>query len=388
MLIDRLDQHIQHFNEHDLERDAFMLKGKLASEGYDWWWHSFTGRNVQTGEEKPFFVEFFTINPELAQDEPVLGQLPANKEAGKKPSYVMVKAGCWGEGKCQLHRFFAWKDVVIHQEAPFSVRADDCMCSETSLFGSISISDEEAEEHPEWMCDAGSMTWNLKVDKKIAFNVGLGASRPMRDADAFQMYWHAEGMKTEYSGEVTINGEKYLVTPETCYGYADKNWGSDFTSPWVWLSSNNLYSKITGEQLKNSVFDIGGGRPKVFNVALDRRLLGVMYHEGEDFDFNFSKVLLDVKTRFEFSETEEEVFWHVTQENLHAVMATKIRCRKKDMLFVNYEAPNGEKRYSRLWNGGNGEGEILLYRRNGRALDLIDEIMATHVGCEYGEYDA
>ena len=388
MLIDRLDQHIQHFNEHDLERDAFMLKGKLASEGYDWWWHSFTGRNVQTGEEKPFFVEFFTINPELAQDEPVLGQLPANKEAGKKPSYVMVKAGCWGEGKCQLHRFFAWKDVVIHQEAPFSVRADDCMCSETSLFGSISISDEEAEEHPEWMCDAGSMTWNLKVDKKIAFNVGLGASRPMRDADAFQMYWHAEGMKTEYSGEVTINGEKYLVTPETCYGYADKNWGSDFTSPWVWLSSNNLYSKITGEQLKNSVFDIGGGRPKVFNVALDRRLLGVMYHEGEEFDFNFSKVLLDVKTRFEFSETEEEVFWHVTQENLHAVMDTKIRCRKKDMLFVNYEAPNGEKRYSRLWNGGNGEGEILLYRRNGRALDLIDEIMATHVGCEYGEYDA
>lgn len=30
-----------------------MLKGNLAREGYDWWWHSFTGINEKTGEEKP-----------------------------------------------------------------------------------------------------------------------------------------------------------------------------------------------------------------------------------------------------------------------------------------------------------------------------------------------
>ena len=39
------------------------------------------------------------------------------------------------------------------------------------------------------------------------------------------MYWHAEGMKTAYAGEVEFDGEKYEVTPERCYGYADKNWG-------------------------------------------------------------------------------------------------------------------------------------------------------------------
>ena len=33
------------FNHSDIERDRFMLKGALASEGYDWWWHSFTGHN-------------------------------------------------------------------------------------------------------------------------------------------------------------------------------------------------------------------------------------------------------------------------------------------------------------------------------------------------------
>ncbi len=388
MLIDKIDGHIQHFNESDITRDAFMLKGNLAKEGYDWWWHNFTGVNAQTGEEKPFFIEFFTINPALAEDEPVLGQLPANKEAGKKPSYLMVKAGCWGEGKCQLHRFFPWKDVELKEDAPYSIQADDCYCSETALRGHISISAEDAEKHHEWMCDAGEMSWNLTVDKQVTFNVGLGASKPLRDAEAFQMYWHAEGMKTAYAGEIILNGQKYIITPETSYGYADKNWGSDFTSPWVWLSSNHLVSKITGQQLKNSVFDIGGGRPKIFNLALDRRLLGVMYYEGDEYDFNFSKVLLDVKTKFSFKETEDEVFWHVTQQNLHAVMDTKIRCKKKDMLFVNYEAPNGEKRYSRLWNGGNGVGEIKLFRRSGQDLLLIDDMIATHVGCEYGEYDS
>ena len=35
-------------------------------------------------QEKPFFIEFFTINPALGEKDPVFGQLPENKEEGKK----------------------------------------------------------------------------------------------------------------------------------------------------------------------------------------------------------------------------------------------------------------------------------------------------------------
>ncbi len=275
----------------------------------------------------------------------------------------------------------------MHGEAPYSIEAEDCFASETELRGSIRISDEEAKAHPEWMCDSGKMLWDLHVDKQIAFNVGYGASKPLRDIEAFAMYWHAEGMKSAYDGWVEYNGKRYIVAPETSYGYADKNWGRDFTSPWVWLSSNCLKSRETGEELRNSVFDIGGGRPKVYFVPLDRRLLGVFWYEGKEYDFNFSKVWLDVNTKFSFHEDEENVYWHVTQENIHALMDTEITCRKKDMLLVNYEAPDGSKKHNRLWNGGNGRGIIRLYERRGRELELVDEIVATHVGCEYGEYD-
>ena len=375
------------FNHHDITRDACMLRGPLARHGYDWWWHSFTAQDAETGEDKPFFIEFFLCNPALGEDGPVLGQLPANREAGKKPSYLMVKAGCWGEDHCQLHRFFGWKEVLLHGEAPYRVEAADCLAGETLLRGCIRVTAEEAAAHPEWMCDAGELSWDLAVEKLIAFNVGYGASKPLRDAEAFAMYWHAEGMKSAYRGTITHNGRRYTVTPEKSYGYADKNWGRDFTSPWVWLSSNHLVSRRTGRQLMNSVFDIGGGRPKIYFVPLDRRLLGVFWYEGKEYDFNFSKLHLKVKTEFSFEEREDVVVWHVRQENLHAVMETEVFCRKKEMLLVNYEAPDGSKKHNRLWNGGTGWGTVKLYEKAGGQLVLVDEIEAAHIGCEYGEYD-
>ena len=45
------------FNHHDVSRDAFMLHGPLAHHGYDWWWHSLTAQDAETGEDKPFVIE-------------------------------------------------------------------------------------------------------------------------------------------------------------------------------------------------------------------------------------------------------------------------------------------------------------------------------------------
>lgn len=375
------------FNKHDITRNACMLRGPLAYKGYDWWWHSFTAQDAETGEDKAFFIEYFICNPALGGDKPVFGQSAESKAAGKKPSYLMVKAGTWGEEHFQLHRFFGWNDVHLHPDAPYKLKAEDCVASETRLQGRIKISTEEAAAHPEWMCDAGELAWDLHIDKQIAFNVGYGASKPLRDIEAFAMYWHAEGMKSAYSGTIMCNGRKYTVSPEKSYGYADKNWGRDFTSPWVWLSSNHLVSKKSGKQLMNSVFDIGGGRPKIYFVPLDRRLLGVMYYEGKEYDFNFSKLHLNVKTDFSFEEQDDKVVWHVRQENRYAVMETEVFCKKKEMLLVNYEAPDGSKKHNRLWNGGTGWGTVRIYEKSKDGLVLVDEIEATHIGCEYGEYD-
>ena len=364
------------FNTHDITRDTCQLFGKQANCGYDWWWHSFTGHNAVTGEEKSFFIEFFLCNPKAAKDYPTFGKL------GDKPSYLMVKAGAWGEDASQLHRFFSWNKTKISKKAPYFVTAEDCHVNETETYGKISVSKEEALEHPEWMCQSGEIQWNLKIDKKIAFNVGYGAGKLMRKLQLFEMFWHAEGMKTNFSGEVIWNGEKYLVNPEESFGYADKNWGTDFTSPWVWLSSNDLTSKLTGKKLENSVFDIGGGCPKIGPIKLKRKLLSAYWYEGKGYEFNFSKFWTFTRTKFNCKETDTQIIWHVEQKTWRNRMVTDISCDKKDMLLINYESPNGKKLHNRLWNGGNGKGEISLYH-NGK---LVDKVIAKHVGCEYGEY--
>lgn len=375
-------------NRSDTQRNHFMLRGPLAKCGYDWWWHNFTAEDAITGEQQPFFIEFFTCNPALAEDEPVFGQLPERKIDGKKPSYLMVKVGWWGEHAGQLHRFFAWKDVSLEYNQNLNIQAGDCFCTETHTKGCISLSDEEVKAHPEYLCNEGTLEWDITIDKKIAFNVGYGASKFFQRLNAFEMFWHAEGMKTIYSGKLRLNGRDYVVKPETCFGYADKNWGKDFTSPWVWLSSNNLVSKVNGKRLNNSVFNIGGGRPKVLGVALNRKLLSDFYYEGKSYEFNFSKFWMFCRTNFSGQETETEIRWYVRQETTIAVMEVDIHCNKKDMLLINYEAPNGLKRHNRLWNGGNGTGTIKLFLKKHGSTVLLDEIEANNIGCEYGEYDA
>lgn len=379
------------FNQHNLSKNACQLFGGQAHQGYDWWWHSFTARNAETGEEKPFFLEFYACNPLAKQDiytmaHPVHLLNRAQEKNGRKgayrPSYVMVKAGTWGRDAQQLHRFWAWKDAKVDMGVPFCIVAEDCFLSETESRGKVTVREDEAREHPEWMCGAGEMSWNLKIRKDIAFNVGYGTSALMRRLQAFEMFWHAEGMRTYYEGEVVWNGVRYVVSPENCYGYADKNWGKDFTTPWLWLSSCNLTSEITGKRLENSAFDIGGGRPKVWFVSLPGKLLSAFWYEGKPFEFNFSKLWTFTRTKFSCQETEDDIIWHVEQKSLSGRMVTDIRCRKADMLLVNYEAPNGLKRHNRLWNGGNGEGTVELYRRG----KLVDRVHVANVGCEWGEY--
>ena len=134
------------------------------------------------------------------------------------------------------------------------------------------------------------------------------------------------------------------------------------------------------------VFDIGGGRPKVFFFPLDRKLLGVMRYEGRQMEFNFAKFWQIVHTDFSFKEGSDYVYWHVRQENYRYVMETDIICKKEDMLFVNYEAPDGTRKHRHLFNGGNGTGIIHLYEKKGGKLIKIDVLKTGHVGCEYGEF--
>ena len=175
-------------------QQKFYRMHKDNEIGYERWWHSFTGHDPQTGEEKSFFIEFYLCNPALGSEKPILGQHPAARREKLKPSYLMVKVGTWGADAVQVHKFYGWKRIHVDRDIPFSIQAGDCYLTEDATRGIVRVSDEEASRHPEWMCKGGAMSWSLLVDKKTATQAGS----------------RREGTRAEFRGEVLWKSLKLL----------------------------------------------------------------------------------------------------------------------------------------------------------------------------------
>lgn len=366
-------------------RNGYMLKGALARRGYDWWWHSLIGVSRETGERQPFFIEYFVVNPALGGVEPVLGQLPENQSKGIKPSYAMMKAGTWMPGKAvQIHNFYGIEQFSVVCN-PLRVHIGEHEVTETYLKGSVCLSAEDAAAHPEFMSEAGEMSWDLKAEKKLPFSVGYGASPLFRALNVFEMFWHAEGMLTYYTGTISFNGEVFDVSPETCGGYQDKNWGKDYTDLWVWLNCNNFTDRKTGQKLNLTSLDVGGAQPVMWGIALPKRLLIAFYHEGKFYEFNFSKFWMAPSQTVDCRLTDEEAIWNLEAKTSKARIKIYFTCPRSHMHLFNYENPDGQKRHRDLWNGGWASGYVELYEKVNGKEELVGIFDGEMGGCEYGE---
>jgi hypothetical protein len=363
-----------------------MLRGKLARRGYDWWWHSLVGVSKTTGEKRPFFIEYYVVNPALGGKQPILGQLEENKRKGVKPSYAMLKAGSWGKnGAVQLHNFYGIDDFSASTQE-MNVKIGPHTATETHLKGSVSLSKEEAAAHPEFMSDAGEMSWDLEAEKVFTYDVGFGTSWLFRMLNAFEMYWHVQGLKTRYKGTILFNGEEFDVAPDTSCGYQDKNWGTDYTRVWVWLNCNNFTSRSTGKKLGMTSLDVGGAQPVAFGINLPKKLLVAFYHEGRLHEFNFTQILKGPKQKFECKTTEDKGIWNLTAWNRKEKIEIDFTCPRDHMMLFNYENPDGQKKHNQLWNGHFASGTVKLYRKSGGGFELIDTFDGEMGGCEFGEY--
>lgn len=377
----------QGFNKSDPLRNRFMLKGSLADEGLDIWRHTFTARDPETNEKKGFFIEFYAVNPSLGDDKPQFAST-----YGRKPSYLMVKAGMYGDDGLQLNRFFAWNDVSIGEEVEMLISAGDCFLSESRTMGQIEVSEEEAKANPAVDTQPAKIIWDLKIDKQIAFNMGYAASAPVRIIDSQDTYWHCEGMKTQYSGEIVINKKKYKVTPEDSYGYADKVWGIAPKYPWLFINANHLVSKGARELKKSAVVFGGTSDPEISRTDDTNRLIGALYREGATYEFNFSKFWTMTRSAIRMKQNKKKIGWEIKQETpIHKILA-QFTFEKKNVSYLNYESPEGKVIKDSVMSGCQGLGKVMIFQKHitikGKWVwELVDEISAVDVGFEYGDRD-
>lgn len=364
-------------NHSDLNRNAYMLCGAHAKRGYLRWWHSFSGINHETGQSRTFFVEYFIINPGLTKQKP--GQPP-------KPSYVRVSAGMFPQDDlpgCQLHAYYPVSAAKFASN-PLYFQVEDNILRENRIDGYIDVSQKQADQSF-LASDCGTMEWNLEVHKSLACHTGIIGSPLASMLNVLDSFWHGEGIRTAYRGIVVINEETYDITPEACFGYADKHWGRSYNHPWLQLSSCSLRSERTGKLLKHSALAIDGCCPRFLCFRLKPQLMMQLTYTGEDFCYSFARPLSFSRLKWGTKETRRHFLWHLMAQNKNSLVKLNMHCKKQDMLTLLYDNPEGEEKLQAapLWAGGNGVGSIDLYRITSSGKEWIDTLTIEHALCEF-----
>jgi hypothetical protein len=125
--------------------------------------------------------------------------------------------------RLQIHNYYGIEQASFDHRR-LNARIGEATVTETALKGRVQVTAEPVREHPEWMSDAGELEWDLTARKAHHLRPRLRNQPALRWSRAFQMFWHVQGIKTQYEGTITLDGERYLVRPESCAGYQDKNW--------------------------------------------------------------------------------------------------------------------------------------------------------------------
>jgi hypothetical protein len=287
------------------------------------------------------------------------------------PSYVAVRVGEVG-GKCKLISNFFPADSLLLNRKRFYMKIGDCLFTDTVLKGTVSQAGMNTGRYPAYFNSTGTFCWNLQYEKQI--DAGKGLSEKIYN-------WIPTGMKTVFSGTLTVDGEDFTVSPEKYAGYADKLWGKQYPLPWFHLSSANLVSIISGKRLTHSCFSIEG--------LYVNTLCAFAYMEGQKLEFVPGQVLHPYTATWECLETPQDsegkkLHWSASISDNRYVFDIDVFCKTEELFVRDYETVSGGKKLLKVLGGGTGSGEIRFYRYVKKNIELIEHAHISQVICEYG----
>ncbi len=371
-----------------IKANRYQLNGALKKNGVNIWRYTFNGIETSTGLERKFFVELSMINPYLSQNEVVLGfksrmnisaddlqNVLAGTASAQKiqsesiltPSYVVVRAGVLGAGAKEMCEYHCIRQVEIAPKE-FQVKVGNCLFTEEKISGRMDVSLSELHEQPELLCNPGIISWELRYDIRSSFDDGF----ENRDYT-----WLATGARTVFAGTITLDGKEYNVIPKKSFGYLDRKWGKTLPSTWIHLSSCNLTSMISGKTLTESSCAVQG--------MYDEKMVVLSDFEGKKIAFSGNSI-------YEFSqlpesEEGEKLHWTVSANNKSYVIDIDI-FTIADLMFVrSIELPDGGRKILKVLSGGTGSGEIRLYKKIKKNLELIEHAKIQNCLCEYGKIE-
>ncbi len=375
----------------------YKLKRTSSRCGFDSWRYYFNGVSPQNGEQVCFFIELLIENPAVAADEiklfqkhntrlapedlqnaltGSLSQPDSSSQTDSIPSFAAVRVGIFGKKSKQINRFFPASEFKS-QKKIFSIQLGGCVFTENELYGSIAFTKEDLREHPEFMSDVGRMEWNLHYETQHEFSECYGNKKE-------DTHYIPTGVTSKFSGRVLFDGSEYVVSPEMCFGYSDKNWGKSFPVPFFHLNCSQLSSVFTGKIMQDSGFAVQGN--------YNGKLCVMCIFEKQFYSFGIKKQF----KKYEFTSNciqvpendgEPELHWTASFHNKKYVLDVDVYCASSGMLVRDYEIPEGKRKVLKILTGGKGSGEIRLYKKQKRSLEILEHANLENVVCEYGQIE-
>lgn len=374
-----------------------LCKGTLS-------WVRFVFNGIsRTGAERMFFVELEVINPTLSPDKVVLGYkfnakisaedlqgalagTPSARDIGREdapePSYVAVRAGTFGAGAKQIVCYEAPRALVTNKGEIGTVLG--CTFTYDTIKGSLSLTKEDISEHPEYMCDAGSIVWDIKYLCQMSFR-GLYSKVSNR--------WQPVGAKATFSGSVMMDGQEYEVSGARSYGYIDYSEvkKGSLPVPFFHISSSRLTSHITGRTMTDSCFVVHG----LYGAMHDNVAIAVKLGERTILVPAMKRGVHTIQECVEAPADEggKRLHWSMSVEIKRPFASGKyvvdvdIMCHTKLLSVRNIERSMGGRRVIRLLAGADGVGTVRLFQYVKKNLVLIDEAHVASALCEFGQED-
>lgn len=355
----------------NLSKYSSTLSGSLKKQGFMRWRYFFSAHNKKTNAPKSFFIELIIVNPKRSPAQPIFGQLYEQKIKKHYPSYVMIKAGTWGDRSKQINDFYPSEKLKVNRKTA-TILINSIVFSHNTLKGSVSQSKSDIMLHPEYMSNAGAIAWDLQFKSYSPY--------------CSSQNWYIFGTRCFFSGRLLFDNEEYIVQEDTSFGYCDKHQGKDFVNPIFGLTAHNLISKISGKQLLKSSFAINSGFTKTIKNNVPYPSV-IFYYENVAYKFKKHSFGNKHRVQIDFKNNDDVLHWLVSAENNHFLLDIDVFCDKKATLFINYETPTGCFPLSKLWSSGYGVGELKLFKKINKSLQLLEHVTVENAYCEFGEYD-
>ncbi|WP_294429580.1 hypothetical protein [uncultured Treponema sp.] len=372
--------------------DQYVLRGNLRHQGFERWRYVFSAISKVTGKECKFFIELYIVNPAVSPKVALLSQKSrlaisesdlqyalagtasaahANDEIDVKPSYVLVKAGAFGVNGKQMNKFVASSQFALVKNTE-TFKVADCLFSSNALSGSVAVTVQDLRVKPELLCNPGSMSWDLKFERVVE-------SEPLYNK--MNALWIPIGVKSLFSGTVVFDNQEFVVLPKSSYGYIDKSWGKKPKSPYFHISSSKMTSIINGKSMLNSCFSMEG--------EFGGKLCAFMQLENSKYIVRNRKIFKKNAIVHDCSQSVdpvdgEKVHWTVSVHQGKYVIDADIYCKGKDMFVRDYEMPQGKRCLLKIL-GGIGNGEIRVYKKIGKNLELLEHANVYEAVCEFGQ---